>query len=101
MALAIASLAAEHTVMGATETQESCLALALNGGGAKGAYQSGVIYGFMHDGNPDDFQWDVVSGISGGAINTGALSVWAPEDGLAMSEWLQQTWNDLRTPDVW
>ena len=55
----------------------------------------------MHEGNPSDFEWDVVSGISGGAINTGALSVWAKEDGLAMSEWLSQTWNDLRTPDVW
>jgi predicted acylesterase/phospholipase RssA len=37
------------------ETQDSCLALALNGGGSKGAYQAGVIYGWMHHGNPEDF----------------------------------------------
>ena len=44
----------------------------------------------------------MVSGISGGAINTCAISVWAKEDGLAMSEWLSSTWNDvLRTHDVW
>ena len=56
----------------------------------------------MHDGNPDDFQWDVVTGISGGAINTGAMSVWAKEDGLAMSEWLSDMWqNHLHTHDVW
>lgn len=73
----------------------------MNGGGAKGAYQAGVIYGFMHEGNPDDFQWDVVTGISGGAINTGALSVWAKEDGKEMSEWLSDTWNSLHTHDVW
>ena len=42
----------------------------------------------MHYGNPDDFQWDVVTGISAGAINTGALSIWAPEEGLKMSEWV-------------
>ena len=39
----------------AAGSQESCLALALNGGGSKGAYQAGAIYGFMHEGNPDDF----------------------------------------------
>ena len=76
----------------AEATQETCLALALNGGGSKGAYQAGAIYGFMHEGNPDDFQWDVVSGISGGAINTCAMAFWTKEDGLAMSEWLSDTW---------
>ena len=77
------------------------MALALNGGGAKGAYQAGVIYGWMHEGNPDDFQWDVVSGISGGAINSCALSVWDKANGLAMSEWLSDQWTNLHTHDVW
>lgn len=31
------------------------MALALEGGGAKGSYEAGVIWGFMHGGNPDDF----------------------------------------------
>lgn len=43
----------------------------------------------------------MVTGISGGALNTGALAVWDKKDGLAMSEWLSTTWNDLRTHDVW
>lgn len=81
--------------------KDTCLALALNGGGSKGAYQAGVIYGFMHEGNPDDFQWDVVTGISGGAINACGMSVWAPEDGLKMSEWLSDTWNGLSTKRIW
>ncbi len=78
MALAgIVGLSAESVN---AKKQETCYGLAMNGGGAKGAYQAGVIYGFMHEGNPDDFQWDVVTGISGGAINTGALLVWAKDD---------------------
>lgn len=98
MAIAIFALAEKANA----GVQDTCLALALNGGGAKGAYQAGAIYSFNHDGNPDDFQWDVVTGISGGAINTGAMSVWAKEDGVAMSEWLSTEWNDnLRTHDVW
>ena len=43
----------------------------------------------------------MVTGISGGAINTGALSVWSKEDGKEMSEWLSDTWNNLHTHDVW
>lgn len=98
MAIFAAALAGQATAA----TQDTCFALALNGGGSKGAYQAGAIYGFMHEGNPEDFQWDVVSGISGGAINACAMSVWAKEDGLAMSEWLSTEWNDvLRTHDVW
>lgn len=31
------------------------MALALEGGGAKGAYEAGVIWGLMHHGNPDEF----------------------------------------------
>lgn len=55
----------------------------------------------MHEGNPDDFQWDVVTGISGGAINSCAMSVWDKTDGLAMSEWLSDKWANLHTHDVW
>ena len=51
--------------------------------------------------NPDDFQWDVVTGISGGAINTGALSMWGPEEGLEMSEWLSHKWEYLHTKDIY
>ena len=71
---------------------ESCLAIALNGGGAKGAYQAGVMWGWTHYGDPKDFEWDVVTGISGGAINAGALSVWDKADGVESTEWLSQKW---------
>ena len=97
----LATIASAEQEFKTTKTQETCLALALNGGGSKGAYQAGVIWGWMHYGNPDDFQWDVVTGISGGAINTGALSMWAKEDGLAMSEWVSDKWKNLHTHDIY
>ena len=55
----------------------------------------------MHYGNPDDFQWDVVTGISAGAINTGALSMWSKEQGLEMSEWVSSKWENLHTSDIY
>jgi len=59
------------------------------------------MWGWNHYGNPEDFYWDVVSGISGGAINTGAVSVWDKKDGYEMSEWLSDKWVNLTNPDVW
>ena len=55
----------------------------------------------MHEGNPQDFAYDVMTGISAGAINTGAMSVWAKEDGLAMSEWLSEMWDSIDNHDIW
>jgi predicted acylesterase/phospholipase RssA len=89
------------SVSHAQEAKDTCYALALEGGGNKGSYQAGVIWGFAHYGNPDEFQWDVVSGISAGAVNTGALSVWAPDQMFEMSEWLSDMWAGLTTKDVW
>ena len=50
----------------------------MSGGGVNGAWEAGVIYGLVHYGNPDDYKWDVVSGVSAGAINSAGLGVWAP-----------------------
>ena len=48
----------------------------MSGGGNKGAYEAGVIYGFAHSSNPSDFAYDVVTGVSAGAINTAAIGLW-------------------------
>ena len=55
---------------------DSCTALVLSGGGSNGAWEIGTLWGFVNYGNPDDFRYDVISGISAGSINTMALSAW-------------------------
>lgn len=55
----------------------------------------------MHEGDPADFAWDVVTGISAGAINTAALALWDKDDGLAMSEWVSTLWAGLTNGDIW
>jgi len=55
---------------------KSCKALALSGGGAKGAYEAGALWGLvMGESDTSKFAYDVVTGVSAGAINTGAISV--------------------------
>jgi predicted acylesterase/phospholipase RssA len=65
-----------------------CRALVLSGGSNNGAWEVGVIWGLTHYGNPEDYYWDVVTGISAGAINTAGTAGWAPEDVVEMTEYL-------------
>ena len=57
----------------AVAKDDVCRALVLSGGGSNGAWEVGVIYGFVNSSNPADFEWDVISGVSAGSINTAAL----------------------------
>jgi hypothetical protein len=52
----------------------------MSGGGSNGAWEAGVLWGLAHD-NPNikDFFYDVVTGVSAGAINTSALAGYAPD----------------------
>ena len=62
------------------------------GGANNGAWEAGVLWGLVHYGNPSDFTWNVVTGVSAGAINTGAVVVFAPGDEVAMTEFLSLSW---------
>lgn len=58
--------------------EKKCRALVLSGGGTNGAWEAGVVWGLTHYGNPEDYTWDVHTGISAGSINTIGLVGWAP-----------------------
>ena len=58
------------------EGEKYCYALALSGGGAHGTYETGVVWGLLHYGNPDLYRWDVFTGVSAGSINAGMFAVW-------------------------
>lgn len=73
------------TVYGAESTlpknQDHCTALVLGGGGARGAYEAGVLWGFLH--NTEDkskYAYDVISGVSAGSINGAAISIFESGD---------------------
>lgn len=49
----------------------------------------------LHYGNPAEFTWDAISGISAGSLNTGMFSVYATGDELAMSEAIADNWASI------
>lgn len=60
-------------------SKEVCHALVLSGGGSNGAWEVGVMWGLSHYAtNTEDFAWDVVTGVSAGAINSMAIAGFAP-----------------------
>lgn len=65
-----------------------CNALVLSGGSNNGAWEVGVMWGLTTYGNAEDYYWDVVSGISAGAINTTGTAGWKPEEVVEMNQYL-------------
>ena len=82
-------------------TKDICRVLVLSGGGSNGSWESGVIWGLVNYGNPADFEWDVVSGVSAGSINTVAVAGYPLGQEAEMAQWLSDEWKNLKTEDVW
>ena len=53
------------------------------------------MWGLLHYGEPADFAWDVVSGVSAGAINTAGIATWATGTEVEMIEWLSMAWQKM------
>lgn len=73
----------------------------MSGGSNMGAWEVGVMWGLAHYGNPEDYYWDVVSGVSAGAINAAGTAAWKPEEVVEMTEYLSDSWYNLTTEDIW
>jgi NTE family protein len=75
----------------------SGLALTLTGGGARGAYQAGVLQRLGEA--LDELQFGVITGVSAGAINAAFMANHRGSFGLAARE-LSTLWNRLSTEEV-
>ena len=72
-----------------------CKALVLSGGASNGAWEAGVLWGLTHFGNEKDYSYDVVTGVSAGAINGAALALWPIGSERNATEFISQTWSNL------
>jgi len=89
------------TVCAEATRAKVCRALALSGGGSNGAWEAGVLKGFLTYGNAADFEYEVVTGVSAGGINTMAIAGWQIGREAEMTTWISDLWNSLHTSDVW
>ncbi|KJE95083.1 hypothetical protein CAOG_005575 [Capsaspora owczarzaki ATCC 30864] len=75
-----------------------CRALALAGGGDRGAYQAGVFQAFVENA-PDQVTYDVVTGIS--SINTAALCMYKQGDEKAALDFVLGEWLSIVASDIY
>ncbi|MFA7479057.1 MAG: patatin-like phospholipase family protein [Vulcanimicrobiota bacterium] len=76
-------------------------ALVLSGGGARGAYQAGVLYGLLERGlvAPGPSPFPILVGTSAGSIHATALAAWADRFEHAVTE-LYEVWSVLQAHHV-
>lgn len=77
------------------KSQDRCLGLVLKGGANKGSYEAGAIYAFVRNLKPEDVRWDVISGISVGALNAAHVSTYPIGQEQQMSEDLLTMWTNI------
>lgn len=75
--------------------------MALRGGGSKGAYESGVLKGLVKELNPFEYAYDVVVGVSIGAVNAAVLACFEKGNEKEAVEYLETLWRTHSPNDFW
>src|SRR5215218_10087791 len=78
-------------------TTETRLALVLSGGGARGAYQAGVLRGLAR--RIPDLRFSIITGVSAGAINATFIAAHPGSLAEAAAD-LSDLWASLRVEDI-
>jgi predicted acylesterase/phospholipase RssA len=84
------------------QEEKSCKALAMQGGGSMGAFEVGALWGlYFNDEDKSKYAYDVVTGVSAGAINTAAFSLFAPGDEENAIKFLSEEWQNMGGRDIY
>jgi predicted patatin/cPLA2 family phospholipase len=77
--------------------EKKCRVLALQGGGDKGSYQAGAMQGLFSKLSPEEVAYDVVTGISVGALNAASLALFQPGDEQSALKFILGTWRGIKS----
>ena len=75
--------------------------MALRGGGTKGAYEVGVLKAMTEMLIPEEYAYDVVEGVSIGALNAGLMATYEVGDEKAAINKLYEMWMSHPITDLW
>jgi len=87
----------------ASPTGKQRVALVLSGGGSRGAYEAGVLSWLFENIYPklrDDFEFDIVSGTSVGAIHAAYVACSSGMKPVERAKNLIETWKNMRFDNV-
>eukprot|EP00010_Vexillifera_abyssalis_P003676 CAMPEP_0201552708 /NCGR_PEP_ID=MMETSP0173_2-20130828/16965_1 /ASSEMBLY_ACC=CAM_ASM_000268 /TAXON_ID=218659 /ORGANISM="Vexillifera sp., Strain DIVA3 564/2" /LENGTH=312 /DNA_ID=CAMNT_0047963231 /DNA_START=46 /DNA_END=984 /DNA_ORIENTATION=+ len=78
----------------------TCHAIALEGGGSRGAYEAGVLRGLVEALPGSEVAWDVATGISAGSINTFVLALFKVGDEQALTKFMVEVATNLTETSI-
>ena len=78
-----------------------CNVLALGGGGTKGAYEVGAVNHLYRTLKAPDNYYDVFSGVSVGSLNAFGYGCFANGDEEKAAVFMETSWKNLRTNNIW
>jgi len=74
----------------------------MSGGGSKGAYEVGALWGLVKsDPNPEKYQWDVVTGVSAGSLNSAVVTGFEIGHEDEMVEYASELWKNTENKDAY
>jgi predicted acylesterase/phospholipase RssA len=78
-----------------SQTTGKCYVLGMEGGGDKGAYQTGVFKGLVDNLPANERAWNVISGISAGSINAFVVASTSVGNETQASDFLLGNWRKI------
>jgi len=78
-----------------------CRAVAMRGGGTKGAYEVGALKAMVDTMIPIEYAYDVVVGVSCGAINAAMLAIYERGFEKVAIDFLLKLWGTIPITDFW
>ena len=94
-------IALQLSLNNAKSKDGKCRALALRGGGTKGAYEVGALKALTDMLDPLETQYDVVVGVSVGAINAAILGTYEKGSEKEAVKTLRELWMTHQAQDLW
>ncbi|CAG9329139.1 unnamed protein product [Blepharisma stoltei] len=74
---------------------KKCYALSIEGGGSHGAFEAGALWQLINSLPPDEVLYNVVTGISTGALNAAGVSFFPIGSEKEMADFVVQTWLNI------
>lgn len=100
--LILLSLIGMTLTTNANESMDRCLAVAMSGGGSRGAYEAGAMSGIYNAvSDKTSLEWDVVTGVSAGSINTLATIVFSKGQEADLVQFASDAWANMSSKEVW
>jgi len=78
-----------------------CRILSMSGGGSKGAYEAGALHSIFDTLEAPHGEYDIISGVSVGAINSAAMALFGKGDEKKLGDFILGLWETLTNRDVW